>query len=112
MEYFLPLSVMAMIISSISIFLIDNQNPKSNTDPENDQSTSTPSERLEEDHVDEFTISENKENPQKSVSPNDISDDRSLRKIQSTETNLKAFQKTFSTLWNTRQKSIFSTNKS
>jgi len=105
MEYFLPLSVMAMIISSISIFLIDNQNPKSNTDSENNQSTSNPSERLEEDHVDEFTISENRENLQKSVPPNDISDDHSLRKIQSTKATLKAFQKTFSMLWNSTPKS-------
>jgi len=56
MEYFLPLSVMAMIISSISIFLIDYQNPTSNTDPENDPSSSNPSEKIDEDSVDEFTV--------------------------------------------------------
>lgn len=112
MEYFLPLSVMAMIISSISIFLIDNQNPTSNTDPENDQSSSNSSEKIEEDTVDEFTVSEKKENLQKSITPKNSLDENSLNKIQSTSSSLKAFQKTFSILWNSTPKSELSTNKS
>lgn len=112
MEYFLPLSVMAMIISSISIFLIDNQTPKSSTDPENDQSSSNSSERIEEEPVDEFKASEDKENLQKSTTPNDISEENSLNKIQSTKANLKAFQKSFSMLWSTTPKSTFTTIKS
>ncbi len=112
MEYFLPLSVMAMIISSISIFLIDNQNPTSNTDPENDPSSSNPSEKIEEDPVDEFTVSENEENLQKSPTPKDISEESSLNKIHSTHAILRAFQKTFSMLWNTTPKSKYTTSQS
>jgi len=112
MEYFLPLSVMAMIISSISIFLIDNQNPTSNTAPENDQSTSNPSEKIEEDQVDEFTVSEDQENLQKSNPPKDISDESALNKIHSTHAILRAFQKTFSMLWNSTPKSKLTTSQS
>jgi len=112
MEYFLPLSVMAMIISSISIFLIDNQNPTSNTDPENDQSSSS-SEKIDEDPVDEFTVLENKENLQKSSNnPKDISDESTLNKIHSTHAILRAFQKTFSMLWNSTPKSKLTTSQS
>jgi len=100
MEYFLPLSVMAMIISSISIFLIENQNPPPNTDPENDLPTSNPSEKIEEDPVDEFTVSENEENIQKNIASNDKSDQHTLNKTHSTGIDLKAFQQSFSIWWN------------
>lgn len=112
MEYFLPLSVMAMIISSISIFLIDHQNPTSNTDPENDQSSPNPSEKIEEDKVDEFTVSENEENLQKSINPEDISEESSVKKIQSADIILKEFQKSFSILSKSTPESMLSTNKS
>jgi len=109
MEYFLPLSVMAMIISSISIFLIDNQNPTSNTDPENDPSPSNSSEKLEEDSVDEFTVSENEKSLPKDVVKKEISNNNTRKNIQSTNANLKAVQNTFSMLWNTTPKSNMST---
>lgn len=112
MEYFLPLSVMAMIISSISIFLIDYQNPTSNIDPENDQSSPNPSEKIEEDTVDEFTVSENEENLQKSINPEEISEESSIKKIHSADIILKEFQKSFSMLNKSTSDSILSTSKS
>ncbi len=112
MEYFLPLSVMAMIISSISIFLIDHQNPTSNTDSENDPTSSNTSEMIEEDSVDEFTVSEKDENLQKGINPEDISEESSIKKIHSTDIILKEFQKSFSMLSKSTPESILSTGKS
>lgn len=110
MEYFLPLSVMAMIISSISIYAIDYQKPKTQTDPENDQSPSNPSDSVE-DSADEYAVSENTEHLQNSTVAEDTSADHQLKKNRSTQAYLKAIQKFFSMLWNTTLKSNFSTSE-
>lgn len=110
MEYFLPLSVMAMIISSISIYAIDYHNPKTKTDPENDQSPSNPSDSME-DSADEYTVSENPENLQNNITAENNSADNTIKKIHSTQTNLKEIKHLFSMLWNTTLKHTFSIGK-
>ena len=108
MEYFLQLSVMAMIISSISIFLIDYQKPNKATDSENDQS-SNPSD-LMDDSADEFVVFENQEQLQSSASTEDVLDEDAPSKLHSTKINLKEIKRAFSMRWNTTQKSIFFTS--
>ena len=104
MEYFLQLSVMAMIISSISIFLIDYQNTNTTTDAENDQSSSNPSD-LMEDSADEFVVSENQEQLQNSAASEDTLDENAPSKP-----HIKEIKRAFSMRWNTTQESIFSTS--
>lgn len=99
MEYFLPLSVMAMIISSISIYLIDYKKPAT-SNAENDQPPSNPSDSLE-DSADDFTASEKTENLQKSTISESDSENNKLVKIHSTQANLKVNHTPFSMLWNT-----------
>ncbi len=110
MEYFLPLSVMAMIISSISIYAIDYQKPTTKTDPENDQSSSNPSDSME-DSADEYKVSENSENPQSNITAKDNSAESTLKKIHSTNANLKENQDLLDILWNSTLSSTFSTSK-
>lgn len=108
MEYFLQLSVLAMIISSISIFLIDYQKPETVTDPENDQSPSNPSD-LMDDSADEFVTAENKEQLQNSaIIEANLAEDAPT-KLHSNKTILKEIKRAFSMLWTT-QKSTFSAN--
>jgi len=110
MEYFLPLSVLAMIISSISIYAIDYHQPKSTTDPENDQSSSDPSDSTSSS-AEEYTVSENSENLQKSVAADDKLSNDTLKKLHSTRANLKVIFKSFSMLWNTTLNTTFSANR-
>ena len=58
MEYFLPLSLLAMLISSISIYLIDYKKTNTTTDTGSDQSTPN-SPNLEGETIRELNISEN-----------------------------------------------------
>lgn len=60
MEYFLPLAVMTMIISCLSMFLIDYQQPASSTDP-NNQTPSNPSD-LTDSSAEEILVSEKNDN--------------------------------------------------
>ena len=108
MEYFLQLSILAMIISSISIFLIDYQNPKTATDAENDQSPSNPSD-LMDDSADEFVLVEKPTPIQKSAATDDNSKVPASTKLHSTKISLTEIKRAFSMLWTT-QKSNFSTN--
>lgn len=109
MEYFLPLSVMAMLISSISIFLIDYKKPSTSTDSENDQSSSNPTDSME-DSVDDFFVEENPEQPQEDASSDNTDSAKdAYTKYQSTSANLKEQTPTFSMLWTTTPKSNFST---
>jgi len=108
MEYFLQLSVMAMIISSISIFLIDYQKPETITDPENDQSPSNPSD-LMEDSAEEFVTAEQQAQLQNSASIEDTLEENARSKIHTTKNILKEIKRAFSMLWTTH-KSTFSTN--
>jgi len=110
MEYFLPLSVMAMIISSISIYAIDYHNPKTKADSENDQSPSNPPDSME-DSADEYTVSENPENLQNNITTEDNSTDNTIKKIHSTQASLKEIQHPFSMLWSTTPKYTFSISK-
>lgn len=108
MEYFLQLSVMAMIISSISIFLIDYQKPETATDPENDQSPANPSD-LMDDSADEFVLAENEEQLQNSAATEANLAKVAPTKLHSTKNILKEIKRAFSMLWTT-QKSTFSAN--
>ncbi len=108
MEYFLQLSVMAMIISSISIFLIDYQKPETATDSENDQSSSNPTDLID-DSTDEFLIAEHQEQLQNSATTDANLEENALTKLHSTKTILKEIKRAFSMLWTT-QKSTLSTN--
>jgi len=108
MEYFLHLSVMAMIISSISIFLIDYQKPETATDAENDQSPPNPSD-LVDDSADEFVAKEQQEELQNSAPTEDNLEENALSKLHTTKNILKEIKRAFSMLWTT-QKSTFSTN--
>lgn len=106
MEYFLQLSVMAMVISCLSIFLIDYQQPKTAVDPENDQSPSNPSD-LMDDSTDEF-VATKKEQLQKSVPVADDSAKNTLKKLHIAKNILREIKRAFSML-RTTHKSIFST---
>lgn len=108
MEYFLQLSILAMIISSISIFLIDYQRPETATDSENDQSPSNPSD-LMDDSADEFVRVEKPTPIQNSATTDDNSEASAHTKLHSTKVSLKEIKRAFSMLWTT-QKSTFSTN--
>lgn len=108
MEYFLQLSVLAMIISSISIFLIDYQKPETVTDPENDQSPTNPSD-LMDDSTDEFLITEDQEKLQNSAATEVNLEEAAPTKLHSTKNILKEIKRAFSMLWTT-QKSTFYTN--
>ena len=108
MEYFLQLSVMVMVISSISIFLIDYQKPDTITDPENDQSPSNSSD-LVDDSADEFVVTEQQEQLQSKTPIKDNLEENESSKLHTTKNILKEIKRAFSMLWTT-QKSIFSTN--
>jgi len=60
MEYFLPLSVLAMIISTLSFFMIDYQSPSSSA---NNQSDRTPSNSSDLTPKDNLIQSEQKPDP-------------------------------------------------
>ena len=108
MEYFLQLSVMAMIISSISIFLIDYKNPETATDPENDQSPANPAD-LMDDSKDEFLIEDDQEQLLNSAATEANLEEAAPVKFHSAKNILKEIKRAFSMLWTT-QKSTFSTN--
>ena len=109
MEYFLPLSVMAMIISSISIFLIDYKKPTTSTDSENDQLPSNPTDSMG-DSADDFFVDKHPNQPQNDASTDSGSEGNALSKYQSTSANLKEQTSPFSMLWTTTPESNFSTS--
>ncbi|MEM6321841.1 MAG: hypothetical protein AAF960_29545 [Bacteroidota bacterium] len=106
MEYFLPLSVMAMIISSISLYLIDYKKPAKPTGPENDPSSSDANESSDTSAA-KFVVSEQQENPQTDTSSNNYLEDKTQKEFHSTRASLKAFQQSFSILWNTTRRFTF-----
>ena len=108
MEYFLQLSILAMIISSISIFLIDYQKPETTTDTENDQSSSSPTD-LMDDSTEEFLATEPQKQLKNSASTEDKLEENTLSKLHTTKNILKEIRRAFGMLWTT-QKSTFSTN--
>jgi len=99
MEYFLPLSVMAMIISSISFYLIDYDSPNQ-VEPENDQSPSNPSDSMDSSAAD-YAVSESDPNPQNGVATEDSSIGEASANNSSTSANLKEIHPTFGMLWAT-----------
>ena len=96
MEYFLPLSVLAMIISSISFYLIDNDKA-TKMEPKNESSPSNPT-----DSMDEPTVSDSEKNPHKNTTIGESSNE-AFTKYSSTKANLKDIHTTFSMLWITTQ---------
>ncbi len=108
MEYFLQLSILAMIISSISIFLIDYQKPETATDSGNDQSPSNPSDSMD-DSAEEFVMAEHPGQIQNSAATEENSETPTPSKFHSTKVSLIEIKRAFGMLWTT-QKSTFSTN--
>ena len=100
MEYFLPLSVLAMIISSISIYLLDQQPPNTKSDRKNDQISSDSNDSADESN-DKVNVSENQHSFSDRVVVEKSTEEDSLKKIHSVSANLKDFQTPFSMLWNT-----------
>ena len=105
MEYFLQLSILAMVISSISILLIDYQKPETTTEPENDQSSSNPT-GLMDDSAEEFLATESQKQSTNNTPTKDKVEESTRSKLHTTKDILKEIKRVFSMMW-TLQKSIF-----